>query len=197
MNILFEQFPDTVEVDGKEYAVVTDFREWIKLHEFFEHTRKFTRKDLDMILEWYEGDRPQNEVLAVRALQDFMLAKELTREMEDGEEEEGVETPEKRLEKPSYSFSQDAIYIYAAFRAVYGIDLTDVPYMHWWQFQALFNGLPQNTEIKERMYYRSVDLNTIESKEDRKRIKKIKKLIEIKEPQKRIVDDYEIGDVFA
>lgn len=200
MNVLFEQFPDTVEVDGKEYAVVTDFREWIKLHEFFEHTRRFNRKDLELILDWFEDARPPDEVKAIRALQDFMLAEDIMDNMDEEDEEDeedGDEVSRRRPGKPSFSFSQDAICIYAAFRAVYGIDLTNIPYMHWWQFLSLLAGLPQDTEIKERIYYRSVDLNTIKSKEERDRIKKIKKLIAIKEPQRRVVDDYEIGDVFA
>ncbi len=200
MNVLFEQFPDTVEVDGKEYAVVTDFREWIKLYEFFEHTLRFNRKDLELILDWFEDARPPDEVKAIRALQDFMLAEDIMDNMDEEDEEDeedGDEVSRRRPGKPSFSFSQDAICIYAAFRAVYGIDLTNIPYMHWWQFLSLLAGLPQDTEIKERIYYRSVDLNTIKSKEERDRIKKIKKLIAIKEPQRRVVDDYEIGDVFA
>ncbi len=50
---------------------------------------------------------------------------------------------------------------------------------------VLFWGLPENTQIKERIYYRSVDLNDIESKEERKRIKKIKKLVALKENNRR------------
>ena len=158
------------------------------------------RKDLELILDWFEDARPPDEVKAIRALQDFMLAEDIMDNMDEEDEEDeedGDEVSRRRPGKPSFSFSQDAICIYAAFRAVYGIDLTNIPYMHWWQFLSLLAGLPQDTEIKERIYYRSVDLNTIKSKEERDRIKKIKKLIAIKEPQRRVVDDYEIGDVFA
>ena len=44
MNVLFEPFPDSVRVDGRDYKVVTDFREWIKLHEIFMHVQKFSLK---------------------------------------------------------------------------------------------------------------------------------------------------------
>ncbi len=194
MNILFERFPDTVVVHGKEYEVVTDFREWIKLHEFLSAAQKFTAQTLYFVLEWYVGKSPENKADAVRALQDFMLA----RDIHDTEEEDGNTSGGKTAwMKPSFSFSQDAVCIYAAFRSVYGIDITTIPYMHWWQFLALFEGLPENTEIKERIYYRTVDLNEVESKEERKRIKKIKKRIALKAQGRRKVDDYAIGDVFS
>lgn len=195
MNILFEPFPETVIVHGKDYAIVTDFREWIKLHELFESTERFTIQTLNMVLEWYEEKQPEDKAQAVRALQDFMLAGEIYNILNDEDgEQEAYQNPPK---KPSFSFSQDATCIYSAFREVYGIDITNIPYMHWWQFLVLFEGLPAGTEIKERIYYRTVDLNTIESKEERKRIKRIKKRIALKEPRKRKVDDYEIGDMFA
>ncbi len=79
MNVMFEAFPQTVEVDGKEYKIVTDFREWIKLHELFQNTRKFSRATLDMILDWYEDDPPEDDRKAVRALQDFFWRKAFRR----------------------------------------------------------------------------------------------------------------------
>ena len=194
MNVMFEAFPQTVEVDGKEYKIVTDFREWIKLHELFQNTRKFSRATLDMILDWYEDDPPEDDREAVRALQDFLLAESL---QEDDFTDEKTGQRVRQPEKPSFSFSQDAILIYSAFREIYGIDITNISYMHWWQFLVLFWGLPENTQIKERIYYRSVDLNDIESKEERKRIKKIKKLVALKENNRRKMDAYEIGDVFG
>lgn len=196
MNVLFEPFPDSVRVDGRDYKVVTDFREWIKLHELFMHAQKFSLFELNMILEWYEDEQPVNKTNAVRALQDFLIAKELSTEQATENEEDGSE-PGEQSGKPSFSFSQDAICIYSDFRAVYGIDITNIRYMHWWQFLTLFYGLPENSQIKERMYYRNVDLKTIKGKEERDRIKRIKKLIAIKDPVKKVVDDYEIGDIFA
>ena len=196
MNVLFEPFPDSVRVDGRDYKVVTDFREWIKLHEIFMHVQKFSLFELNMILEWYEDEQPVNKTNAVRALQDFLLAKALSPEQAAENEEDGSESGEQSG-KPSFSFSQDAVCIYSDFRAVYGVDITNIRYMHWWQFLTLFYGLPENSQIKERMYYRSVDLKTIKGKEERDRIKRIKKLIAIKDPVKRVVDDYEIGDIFA
>ena len=57
----------------------------------------------------------------------------------------------------------------------------------------LFDGLSEDTEIKQRIMYRSVDLSAIQNKEERKRIRKIQKSIEL--PQEALTD-YEIGNAF-
>ena len=36
MNILFEEFPDSVCVNGENYQIETDFREWIRFIQLVE-----------------------------------------------------------------------------------------------------------------------------------------------------------------
>ena len=193
MNVLFQPFPETVRVNGEDFRIVTDFREWIKLHEFLQNTERFTAGTLQSILEWYIDPPPKDDKEAVRALQEFMAASELY-ESDLPDEERGGR---QRQPKDVFSFEQDAVCIYSAFYAVYGIDITSIPYLHWWQFLTLFEGLPSDTEIKERIYYRGVDLNEIEDKAERKRIKKIRKKIAIRQKHRRKkMDDYEIGAMF-
>lgn len=195
MNILFQKFPDSVSVHGKRYRIETDFREWIKLYELFEQTEKFNRQILDIILDWYEVI-PADEIAAVRALEKFMAGAPIPEPAAGDGKGSEKQKRQRRNRKPVFSFTQDAVQIYSAFLAVYGIDIETVPYMHWWKFLILFEGLPENTEIKERIYYRSVDLKDIKSKEERKRIAEIKKRIELRNPARKL-DAYQIGDVFA
>lgn len=190
MNILFHPFPDTVEVEGKKYRIVTDFREWIKLSELLNKTQRLSKQMLDLILEWYVDEPPDNVPAALNALQEFMAASDVY-PVFAGEDMPGKQLPEK----PVFSFKQDAVCIYCAFYAVYGIDIETIPYMHWWKFRVLFEGLPSDTEIKERIYYRSVNLNNIKDKEERKRIKEIKKKIALRESGKKL-NDYQIGEMF-
>ena len=65
------------------------------------------------------------------------------------------------------SYNQDAPYIISGFLECYGIDLTEIPYMHWWKFQMLIDGMNEDCELKKRMGYRSIDLNQIKDKEER------------------------------
>ena len=36
MNVLYDEFPDFVEVDGKLYKIITDFRDWIRLNDLVD-----------------------------------------------------------------------------------------------------------------------------------------------------------------
>ena len=113
--------------------------------------------------------------------------------MNPGEKEEIAPV---QSSKQVYSYEEDMTWIYSAFREVYGIDLQKIEYMHWWEFQTLFTGLPESTEIKQRMMYRSIDLRTVKDKDERKRIKRIQDAIALKK-RKRKMTDYEMGDMFV
>lgn len=86
----------------------------------------------------------------------------------------------------AFDFEQDANLIYAAFYASYGISLTTVEFLHWWEFMALFEGLPEDTLIKRVMYWRTADLSDL-SREERKRIQKLRGLFALKsEPREAL-----------
>lgn len=55
-----------------------------------------------------------------------------------------------------YRFSYDYPYIYAAFMELYGINLNTVPYLHWWEFKALFAGL-HDCKFTEIVGYRMTE----------------------------------------
>lgn len=200
MNVLFDPFPETVEVHGKEYKIVTDFREWIKFSELLRCTEQFNIRILDILLEWYVDERPNDIAAALTALQKFLCAEEMNPEeieqTAQGREDNIGDEPESESSVEAFSFRQDAFCIYSAFMEVYGIDIETIPHMHWWKFLVLFWGLPSGTEIKERIHYRTVDLTTIKNKEERERIKKVRKRIAIRNPQRKL-NDYQIGDVFG
>ena len=170
MNILIDKFPETVKVNGKVYPVETDFREWIR----------FTKLVEDEDVPWQ---------IKCHLLGDFLAMKQ----EDDEQESEAPVKPPKQV----YSFDEDMTWIYSAFREVYGINLQTVPYMHWWEFQTLFIGLPDSTEIKQRIMYRNTDLRDIKDKDERKRVKKIQEAVALKKKKRRKMTDYEIGDMFA
>lgn len=75
---------------------------------------------------------------------------------------------------PAFSFSQDAPYIYAAFKEQYGIDLLSQEKLHWWKFLALFESLGEETKMAKIMYYRTVSTSGM-SKDRRAFINEMKK----------------------
>lgn len=89
----------------------------------------------------------------------------------------------------AFDYEQDANLIYAAFYATYGISLTTVEFLHWWEFLALFEGLPEDTLIKRVMYWRTVNLSQL-PKEERKHVRKMRQLFALKsEPQAELTPE--------
>lgn len=89
----------------------------------------------------------------------------------------------KKAEKKAFDFNQDANLIYSAFYATYSISLTTVDYLHWWEFMALFEGLPETTLMQRVMYWRTADLSGM-PKHERKHVQKMRKAFALKGPEK-------------
>lgn len=190
LNVLYEKLPDYVTVHGIRYPIETDFREWIRFAELADDEEVQWNIKCNLMLRWYCKRIPEDLESAIYALGDFLAARNLY--MQDDDDEQ----VEKIVHKPAFSFEDDAGCIYAAFIDCYGIDLQEVEYMHWWKFRTLFDGLPEDTEIKQRMMYRTIDANSIKDKNERNRVKKIQKEIALHK-KRRCMGDYEIGDMFA
>lgn len=187
LNVQYEKLPDYVLVQGIRYKIETDFREWIRFSELVEDDSVSWQIKVELMLRWYSGNVPDDLEAAIYALGDFLAARNLYGADEVIKNDKG---------EPAFSFSDDAGCIYSAFVDCYGIDLQRIPYMHWWKFRTLFDGLPHNTEIKQRIMYRTTDANSIKDKEERKRVKRIQREIALKK-KNRYISDYEIGDAFS
>lgn len=188
LNVLYEKFPEHVTVQGIKYPIETDFREWIRFAELADDDNVPWQVQAQLMLGWYVDKIPDDLESAILALGDFLTARKLY-PVDDLEKEE-------KNTQPAFSFEDDAGCIYSAFVECYGIDIQNIEYMHWWKFKTLFDGLPESTEIKQRMIYRTIDVNSIKDKEEKKRVKRIQKAIALRK-KNRCLNDYEIGDIFS
>ncbi len=93
-----------------------------------------------------------------------------------GKENKSTHLNKINRNKQIYSYEFDAEYIYSAFLKEYNIDLTEIEYLHWWKFRALFEGLSKATKIVEIMGYRATDLGTIKHKKEKKFYREMKEL---------------------
>lgn len=183
MNLFYEELPMSVMVHGKAVRIRTDFRDYIRLLDMLKD-KDVKPMDKLLILREYFLDDIEITQFSIDALCDFMSADFL-----DGEASQTGTGRQKNL----FSFSIDYPYILSAFLRDYGIDLIDIKYLHWWKFRMLFDGLSEDNEIKKRIMYRGIDLSEVKDPEEKKRIQKIKKLIELKQEE---LTDFEIGDAF-
>lgn len=103
MNILYEQFPEEVKVNGEYYPIVTDFREWIRFTELVEDDSVPWQIKCGLLLQWYLDQVPEDIEAAIYALGDFLMCKRMYQDDLEDEEEE-----QQKNGKPVFSFSEDA-----------------------------------------------------------------------------------------
>lgn len=187
MNLFYENLPDAVFVHGEKKRIITDFVEYIRLFDMLKDT-EVTLQEKALFISEYFLDNVYLDLEAIRALEGFVLLKDI--------EEVGIQSEqeiESTREKPLFSFTYDFPCIYAAFLREYGIDLK-IAHMHWWRFRMLFDNLSEESEIKQRIKYRAIDVGSVKDKGERDRIRRIQRSIMLPEA---MLSDFEIGDAFA
>lgn len=187
MNLFYEDCPTEITVNGSEIPIITDFRDYVRLLDMLKDTEIEPFEKHEIICLYFK-ESPDDFEKAFDELIDFITMKQL-REKHASED---TENSEEASQKEVYSFSVDYPFIFSAFLRDYGINLRTIPYMHWWEFRLLFDGLSDDTEIKQRIMYRSINLNEVKNEDERKRIEKIQRAIRL--PSEELVTDYDIGD---
>lgn len=187
MNLFYEKIPDYIIVNDEKIDIVTDFREVVKFIDILKSEELNIEEKVMLTLQYFK-QRPNDLSNALKTYWDFVKMKNV---FSKESEEEGNEC-EQNI-KILFSFESDYPYIYSAFLRDYNIDIQKIPYMHWWKFQMLFDGLDDNNEIKKRMMYRSIDVSKIKDKSERRRIERIQRSIALIENQ---ISDFDIGNAF-
>ena len=162
MNILCDELPKSITIDGAEYEINTDFRVWIKI-DLLLSDRKIDRLyALTTAVMLCYKELPPNIQKAVEGMAEFYRGTQKQCGGTDGK-------------KAIYSFEHDSEYILSSFMYDYNIDLTTAN-MHWHKFKALFSSLSDDTMFVKIMQYRSVDLGKIKDKEQKKFYRRMKRV---------------------
>ncbi|MCL2670526.1 MAG: bacteriophage Gp15 family protein [Clostridiales bacterium] len=173
MNILLlNGLPE--EYDGA--ALSADFRNMIQVEQVMRDDDLTDTQKMIASLNLLYPEIPADAEKAVKGLIWFF-----TRGKDDAEED----SKNGNSASKSFDFDQDAEKIFAAFYATYGISLSTIDYLHWWEFMALLEGLPEKTLIKRVMYWRTADLSKLH-KEERKHVQAMRRLFALKQASKKL-----------
>lgn len=164
MNILTDFLPSSIKVGNTTFDIETDFRAGISFYLMIEAGEQNLYK---LFAPFFPKGLPIDVNGAVEAAIYFLRGGDTTEEK-----------TQKTERKPSYSYSVDSEAIYADFWRFYNLDLSQ-DNLHWWTFRSLLMGLPEDSNFKNRIYYRTCNLRDLPKKEQ-KRIAAIRKEIEIK-----------------
>lgn len=138
IDLTQNSLPNTITVSGREYSIYTDFRVWMR----FENSLKGCHENDQIEIGYlFKNERP-----IYSNIRDILA----------------FSRPPRELPRAVRGTSSDAIVIdfeidgdliYAAFLQQYGIDLVEIPELHWHKFLALLHGL-KGTKLDEIMSYR-------------------------------------------
>ena len=180
MNLLIDKLP----TEYKGLKIDTNFRSFI-LFELLMQDNQIKEKDkIMMSIKLFYKEQPSNIKKAIDGILYFYRCGEDIKTNKKADKSDG-EIHKKQI----YSYEYDAKLIYSAFLDQYGIDLNEIDYLHWFKFKALFEGLNSENKICEIMSYRSIDLNKIKDKDERKRYRKLQRQFAL--PDNRTQDEKE------
>ncbi|MCI5630188.1 MAG: bacteriophage Gp15 family protein [Clostridium sp.] len=170
MNILIDLVPESVEIDGIEYEIRTDFRISILFEMMMQDEELSNEEKILKALELYYPIIPDNVEEAIDKIKWFYRCGKDIVKSNNESHGESVKI---------YDYEYDDDYIYSAFLSQYNVDLQDIKHLHWWKFKAMFKSLNEDNKIVKIMQYRSIDLSEIKDKEQNAYYRKMKKLYEI------------------
>lgn len=181
MNILIEQMPTAIEIDGHDYEINSDFRTCLRIILAFEDPELAMIEKQIILLDNLYKERPENIKEAFEKGIRFLNG---------GEESHAEESP-MRL----YSFDKDANYIMAAFQQTHGIDLEKAE-MHWWKFLALFMDLGSETTFSSIVGLRKRLKTGKATKEERQMAVELEDIINLQELDDRSLEEREAEEKF-
>lgn len=174
MNLLTHDLKDIVQ-DRIKIDFDTDFRTSILFELLMQREDIKIKLKIRKTLELYYPNLSQVSDLEM-ALKDIMWFYQCGKEKKTSHKNKKINNGKKNY---IYSYEYDADYIYSAFMQQYKMDLTEIEYLHWWKFRALFEGLNKDTKIVEIMGYRAMDLSKIKDKKEKKFYKNMKELYDL------------------
>lgn len=179
INLLYESLPNSIAVRNKDFLINTDFKYWIELSDALNDSNCNKEYLANVLMNIFYDEIPEefNQEVFL-SIKDFLIGNV------DNKKKQLSTNNKLSSKKRIYDYKIDSDYFIAAFQQQYQINLLKEN-MHWFHFLALFHGLG-DCELKQRMYYRGLDLSSISDKKERSRIRKIQ--------QQLSLDKVEIND---
>lgn len=132
---LYEPFVMSVEYNGRAYRLAPWFDRVLRAYDILADKTYTDAERLDIALSLLVRGKYPLDAGLLNAIFDALS---VFKDRGGG------------VDKKCFDFAQDAPYIYAAFRQVYGIDLyNECGRLHWQAFIAMFLSLPADTKIME------------------------------------------------
>lgn len=171
MGFLTDPIGDHVYYQNKRYMVYPSFDTVLEVQRLFQEKELSDLLKLRQALKMFIGNEKRIRNLSIESMKE--LLEKIFKECINT-----IERPATRPEKePVFDFEYDGEYIYSSFMLDYGIDLIDMQgRLHWKKFIALFQGLSEQSKIREVMRIRKMEVPRFTGKNG----KQIQNILELK-----------------
>ena len=174
MNVLLEKFPRYAKINGKKYEICTDFRNCLKIILACQDDELTDEEKLWVILKrLYQKEMPNDIEKAFNLGIQFL---------DGGKEQRNDSKSTAAVSSSSFSFSQDAAFIYSAVLQTHGVDLESCGNLHWWKFLMMLQELDKDCAFYHIIGIRERKKQGKMTKEDKAWYAKNKELVDIKKP---------------
>lgn len=110
INALYEPFPETISADGKNYPILTDFRDWLKFSDMMNDKEISSGEKILLLSDWFLNPPECVSSELVKAIFDFYKAENLDFKPDfHGDSEEISITP------PVFDWKIDSKYVIGDF----------------------------------------------------------------------------------
>lgn len=153
-------FPHEVDTESGKVAIDPDFRTVLKCMRVLQDPDATDSHKMFLLMRWFYKSQYVPDALPV--FMDFVSCGD-----------------EPSDEEPVMDFEQDADAIYSSFWSQYGVDLAEIPFLHWRKFMVLLSGLGEHTEIRDRIAIRELDTSKMKG-DDKIKADKAKRRVALK-----------------
>lgn len=173
-------YPEYIEIDGKEYSINTDYRIAIEC--------------LSIVNDESINDFERAIAIAVMLFGENVPISDKTIELATKYLQCGETRQTQQSRKIDMDFEQDKAFIEASFMSDYQIDLSKTK-MHWWKFCDLLSGLTEHCVLNRVREIRNYDLNDIKDHKTKQRIIEAQERFAIKikltQEEQEALDEFE------
>jgi len=178
MNLLVDELPSQLEVDGKSYDIRSDFRTCLRIILAFEDPELSAVEKSTVLLKNLYIEMPDNLDEAVNQGVIFLNGGDIFYAIDDNDS--------MRL----YSFTKDSPLVLSAFKQTHNIDLERED-MHWWKFLALFMDLGGNTTFSNLVGLRKRVRTGKATKEEREVARELGAIMDVPDIDNRTLEERE------
>lgn len=206
-NILFDEMPEAVTVNGIIFELNTDFRIWLKVGRLFKKIEKAKDDDkndifveiCELVVYKYPDDGYVIGDELLYGLMDFYKGFPDAENEHARKKKASDKDKQKPPKPPSFDFEFDSKYIYCSFVSFYGIRLQEVEYMHWWEFLTLFEGLMMSdqTSVNFVVGARQQEIKGKMPKEEKERLKRLKEQFALPDDEETQAAHNKLTDILA